>query len=132
VKPERTPKILVIERRRDGFRPSMNMILGVMREAKRQGFRSDWDCCGVLDSGALLFGCLADDMKPTNLIAVNFSGEWNFYTEREYYALRLPGLDSGYNLCTQCGQPMKPGRHKPGEYEHAQGCPKAPKRRANG
>jgi hypothetical protein len=26
-------------------------------------------------------------------------------------------------LCKECGQPIKPGRHKPGEYEHAQGCP---------
>ncbi len=33
-----------------------------------------------------------------------------------------------YKLCDQCGQPVKPGRHKAGEYEHAQGCPKAPKR----
>lgn len=32
-----------------------------------------------------------------------------------------------YTLCKECGQPTKPGRHKPGEYEHAQGCPKAPK-----
>ena len=27
-------------------------------------------------------------------------------------------------VCDKCGQPIKPGRHKPGEYEHAQGCPK--------
>lgn len=26
-------------------------------------------------------------------------------------------------LCKFCDQPTKPGRHKPGEYEHAMGCP---------
>ena len=29
-------------------------------------------------------------------------------------------------LCKECGQPIKVGRHKLHEYEHAQGCPKAP------
>ena len=28
-----------------------------------------------------------------------------------------------YRLCEECGQPTKAGRHKPGEYDHAQGCP---------
>lgn len=27
-------------------------------------------------------------------------------------------------LCTGCGQPIKPGKHKRDEYSHAQGCPK--------
>jgi hypothetical protein len=26
--------------------------------------------------------------------------------------------------CPECGQPISPGRHRPGEYEHAQGCPR--------
>lgn len=26
-------------------------------------------------------------------------------------------------LCKSCGQPIKAGRHKPNEYEHAEGCP---------
>jgi len=26
--------------------------------------------------------------------------------------------------CSECNQPIKPGRHKPGEYAHARGCPK--------
>jgi len=25
-------------------------------------------------------------------------------------------------LCKECGQPVKPGRHKENEYDHAQGC----------
>ena len=25
--------------------------------------------------------------------------------------------------CSECGQPIRKGNHKPGEYEHAQGCP---------
>jgi hypothetical protein len=28
-----------------------------------------------------------------------------------------------YKLCKDCGCPIKPGRHKPNEYDHAQGCP---------
>lgn len=28
-----------------------------------------------------------------------------------------------YKLCVKCGQPIKPGRHKPNEYDHARGCP---------
>ena len=28
-----------------------------------------------------------------------------------------------YRLCEKCGQPIKPGRHKLNEYDHAQGCP---------
>ena len=36
-----------------------------------------------------------------------------------------------YKLCPECGQPMKPKgvKKKPNEYDHAQGCPLAPKRR---
>ena len=30
--------------------------------------------------------------------------------------------------CPDCGQPIKPGRHKAGEFEHARGCPRARKR----
>lgn len=30
-------------------------------------------------------------------------------------------------VCKSCGQPLKKGRHKPGEYEHAEGCPRKPK-----
>jgi hypothetical protein len=28
----------------------------------------------------------------------------------------------GVRKCSDCGQPVRPGRHHPGEYEHAQGC----------
>jgi hypothetical protein len=27
-----------------------------------------------------------------------------------------------YKLCAECGQPIKPGRHKTDEYRHASGC----------
>jgi hypothetical protein len=29
-----------------------------------------------------------------------------------------------YKFCDACGQPIKPGRHKKNEYDHAKGCPK--------
>jgi len=37
-----------------------------------------------------------------------------------------------YKLCKHCGQPMKPKgiRKLIGEYDHALGCPNAPKLRA--
>jgi len=36
-----------------------------------------------------------------------------------------------YKLCRHCAQPMKPKGVKklPNEYDHAQGCPYAPKKR---
>ena len=80
----------IIERSTDGYAPSMSTIRRVLRIAKRKGFRSDWDCVGVLETGALSFGNMADDMKTTNLIAIKLSGEYRFLTEREYYELKLP------------------------------------------
>jgi hypothetical protein len=43
-----------------------------------------------------------------------------------YTANRVFKLLGGkrYAVCSECEQPIKPGRHKPGEYEHASGCPK--------
>jgi len=32
--------------------------------------------------------------------------------------------------CPECGQPIKPGRHKANEYEHAMGCPRDRSKRA--
>jgi hypothetical protein len=29
-----------------------------------------------------------------------------------------------YKFCSGCGCPIKPGRHKANEYDHAQGCPR--------
>ena len=37
-----------------------------------------------------------------------------------------PVYEYRIRLCEECGQPTKPGRHQPGEYDHAQGCPNAP------
>lgn len=37
-----------------------------------------------------------------------------------------------YKLCDGCGCPIKPGRHKPNEYDHAQGCPRDRSKKATG
>lgn len=37
--------------------------------------------------------------------------------------------DGTQRVCAECGQPLKRGRHKPGEYVHAEGCSRAPKPR---
>jgi hypothetical protein len=79
----------VIERRSDGYAPPMSTIRRVLRIAGRKGFRTDWDCVGVLETGALCFGSISDDTRPANLVAIKLSGEYRFMTEREYLALRL-------------------------------------------
>jgi len=117
--------IHVVERRVDGFAPPMSTIRRVLRIAASKGFRSDWNYCGILESGALSFGDISAD-DGVSLIAVKLSGEYRFVTDSEYLDLKLP---SDVRRCAECGQPVKPGRHKPGEYEHAQGCPNAPRKR---
>lgn len=39
---------------------------------------------------------------------------------------------SDHKLCRYCGQPVKPKgiRNLPNEYDHARGCPYAPKKKA--
>ena len=81
----------IIERRSDGYAPPMRTIRYVLRCAAKKGFRVDWDCCGVLETGALSFACIAEDLsRPSDLIAVKLSGEWQFFTDREYLALKIP------------------------------------------
>jgi len=79
----------VIERRRDGWAPPMRVIRYVLRRAKAKGFRSNWNYCGVLDSGALCFADLGADLNQADLVAVKVSGEYKFMTEREYLDMRL-------------------------------------------
>jgi hypothetical protein len=79
--------IHVIERRSDGWAPPMSTIRRVLRIAKKKGFRYDWNCCGVLESGALCFGDLSADETQADLVAVKScitSGPYRFMTEREY------------------------------------------------
>lgn len=76
-------KMHVIERRNDGYRPTVMQIANVLRQARKLGFRTDWMYCGVLEDGSLSFG----NPDEVNLIAVNKLGEpWAFMTEREYLA----------------------------------------------
>jgi len=77
----------VIERRRDGYRPTVKQIAAVLKEARKLGFRTEWVYCGVLDDGSLSFG----NPEETNLVAFKQHGEpWRFMTEREYLALPTP------------------------------------------
>lgn len=81
----------IIERRSDGYAPTLRTIRYVLRRAARKGFRVDWDCCGVLETGALSFGCVSEEvMRVSDLVAVKLSGKWEFFTDREYLALKLP------------------------------------------
>ena len=84
----------IIERRSDGYAPPLRTIRYVLRRAKKKGLRTDWDCCGVLETGALSFGCISEEkMRLSDLVAVKLSGEWEFFTDREYLALKLPQKD---------------------------------------
>ena len=86
----------VIERRSDGYAPPLRLIRYVLGRAKVKGFRTDWDCCGVLETDALAFGYISEEaMRPSDLIAVKLSGEWRFFTDREYLDLLLPVAADG-------------------------------------
>lgn len=75
-------KMHVIERRNDGYRPTVMQIANVLRQARKLGFRTDWMYCGVLEDGSLSFG----NPGGVNLIVVKKRGALAFMPEREYLA----------------------------------------------
>ncbi|MCU1301994.1 MAG: hypothetical protein JWQ87_2278 [Candidatus Sulfotelmatobacter sp.] len=85
--------IHVIERRSDGWSPSMRTIRRVLRIAKRKGFRSDWNYAGILETGAICFADISADDSQADLVAIKLSGEYHFMTEREYLDLNLRGAN---------------------------------------
>lgn len=88
-------EIHIIERRSDGYAPSLRTVRRILRIANRRGLRIDWDYVGVLETGALCFGN-GDTMPGTSdLVAIKLSGEYRFMTNAKYLALKLPASKKG-------------------------------------
>jgi hypothetical protein len=75
----------------------------------------------VLQNGTVV---CSDRMGLTKQQALNKIENENRISPGSSWSIRQASSKPQYRLCDACGQPIQPGRHMPGEYRHAQGCPR--------